>query len=49
VLTDLCGLAPGEAIASVSRTAATLTKAAFASPADAQRAARPGTQSSQPS
>jgi AcrR family transcriptional regulator len=34
VLTDLCGLAPGDAIASVSRTAATLTKAAFASPAD---------------
>jgi hypothetical protein len=27
VLTDLCGLAPDEAIASVSRTAASLTKA----------------------
>jgi AcrR family transcriptional regulator len=29
VLTDLCGLPPDEAIASVSRTAATLTQAAF--------------------
>jgi AcrR family transcriptional regulator len=30
VLTDLCGLAPDEAIASVSHAAATLTKTAFA-------------------
>ena len=30
VLTDLCGLAPDDAIASVVRTATTLTKAAFA-------------------
>jgi AcrR family transcriptional regulator len=30
VLTDLCGLAPDDAIASATRTAATLTKAAFA-------------------
>jgi AcrR family transcriptional regulator len=30
VLTDLCGLPPGDAIASVVRTATTLTKAAFA-------------------
>jgi AcrR family transcriptional regulator len=30
VLTDLCGLPPGDAIASVVRTASTLTKAAFA-------------------
>jgi AcrR family transcriptional regulator len=30
VLTDLCGLTPGEAIASAVRTASTLTEAAFA-------------------
>ncbi len=30
VLTDLCGLAPDDAIGSVVRTATTLTKAAFA-------------------
>ena len=30
VLTDLCGLAPADAIASAARTAATLTRAAFA-------------------
>jgi AcrR family transcriptional regulator len=30
VLTDLCGLAPGDAIASAARTAAVLTRAAFA-------------------
>ena len=30
VLTDLCGLAPEDAIASAARTAATLTRAAFA-------------------
>ena len=32
VLTDLCGLAPDDAIASATRTAATLTNAAFAAP-----------------
>jgi hypothetical protein len=30
VLTDLCGLAPDDAIGSAARTAATLTSAAFA-------------------
>jgi hypothetical protein len=30
VLTDLCGLAPDDAIRSAARTAATLTSAAFA-------------------
>ena len=30
VLTDLCGLAPDDAIASAARTAAILTRAAFA-------------------
>jgi hypothetical protein len=30
VLTDLCGLSPADAIASATRTATTLTKAAFA-------------------
>ena len=29
-LTDLCGLAPDEAVTSAARTAATLTRAAFA-------------------
>jgi AcrR family transcriptional regulator len=32
VLTDLCGLTPNDAIASAARTAATLTRAAFAPP-----------------
>ena len=32
-LTDLCGLSPEEAIASATRTAATLTAAAFQRPA----------------
>ena len=30
VLTDLCGLAPNDAITSATRTATTLTRAAFA-------------------
>ena len=37
-LTDLCGLAPDDAIASATRTAATLTRAAFARPDPAARA-----------
>lgn len=33
-LTDLCGLGPGEAVASAVRTASTLTEAAVRNPAE---------------